>query len=75
MSFAFNCKVHHYKVEMDLMKEVDLRKSSKEVDFKKSSKKPHPRPGRANCLNGPLRIDPHVGRRCLPYMGSLGWSH
>jgi len=41
MSFAFKCKVHYYKVEMDLKKsskEVDLRKSSKEVDLRKSSK-------------------------------------
>jgi len=41
MSFAFKCKVHYYRVEMDLKKsskEVDLRKSSKEVDLRKSSK-------------------------------------
>jgi len=41
MSFAFKCKVHYYKVEMDLKKsskEVELRKSSKEVDLRKSSK-------------------------------------
>jgi len=41
MSFAFKCRVHYYKVELELKnssKEVDLRKSSKEVDLRKSSK-------------------------------------
>jgi len=37
MFFAFKCKVHYYKVDMELKKsskEMDLRKSSKEVDFR-----------------------------------------